>query len=186
MAFPVNPNLAQGQSYPLGVTVYPDGVNFSVYSRSATGLELLLFEHVDDPQAARVIPLDPGVNFTAHYWHVFVPGILPGQLYGYRAFGPFDPQNGLRFDSQKVLLDPYGHGVVVGPNYSRGAACFRGDNTATAMKSMVADLRAYNWEGDAPLHRPFHQTVIYEMHVAGSRATPAPESPRKNVAPMPA
>jgi len=167
MAFPENANAALGRSYPLGARIYPDGVNFCVYSRSATGLELLLFNHVDDPGPARLIPLDPRVNFTAHYWHVFVPGILPGQLYGYRAYGSFDPQNGLRFDSRKVLLDPYGQGVVVGPNYSRGAACFRGDNTATAMKSVVADLRAYNWEGDAPLHRPFHQTVIYEMHVGG-------------------
>jgi isoamylase len=164
---------AQGRSFPLGATVYPDGVNFSVFSRSATGLELLLFDRVDDPAPARVIQLDALRNFTTHYWHIFVPGILPGQLYAYRAYGPFDPQNGLRFDSQKVLLDPYGNGVAVPPNYSRGAACRPGDNTHSAMKSVVADLSAYNWEGDAPLHRPFGQTVIYEMHVGGFTRHPS-------------
>ena len=91
-----------------------DGVNFSVFSKHATGVELLLFDHVDDDaQAARVIRIDPAANRTYHYWHVFVPGVTAGQIYGYRVEGPWDPANGMRFDPTKVLLDPYGRGVAV-------------------------------------------------------------------------
>ena len=103
-------------------------------------------------------------NRTYHYWHVFVPGIQPGQIYGYRAFGPFEPSEGLRFDPDKVLLDPYGKAMAVPDGYSRIAATVPGDNCATAMKSVVL-IAEYDWEGDAPLNRPFAQTVIYEMHV---------------------
>jgi isoamylase len=117
-------------------------VNFSLYSRNATGVELLLFERQDDARAARVIRVDSGANLTYHYWHVFVPGLEPGQLYGYRVQGPSDPANGLRFDSSKVLLDPYGRGVVVPRSYSREAASREGDNLAMAMKSVVVDPRA--------------------------------------------
>jgi len=117
-------------------------VNFSLYSRNATGAELLLFERQDDARAARVIRVDSGANLTYHYWHVFVPGLEPGQLYGYRVQGPSDPANGLRFDSSKVLLDPYGRGVVVPRSYSREAASREGDNLAMAMKSVVVDPRA--------------------------------------------
>ena len=117
---------------------------------------------------SRVIHLDPSANRTYHYWHVFVPGLQPGQLYGYRAHGPFDPPQGLRFDASKVLLDPYGRGVVVPIGYSRDdAARDEYDNAATAMKSVVVDPHAYDWEGDVPLHRLSSQTVIYEMHVGG-------------------
>ncbi len=156
-----------GQSYPLGATVYPDGVNFSVYSENSTTIELLLFDQVDDSGPARVIALDPKSNRTYHYWHVFVPGLRPGQLYAYRAHGPFQPERGLRFDGDKALLDPYGRGVAVPKNYDRDAAARLGDNAATAMKSAVADPGSYDWEGDTPPRRPFSQTVIYEMHVGG-------------------
>jgi glycogen operon protein len=102
-----------------------------------------------------------------HYWHVLVPGAGAGQLYGYRAHGPAEPLNGLRFDPGKVLLDPYGRGVVVPKGYSREIAQSAGDNTSTAMKSVVVDSRGYDWEGDLPLHRPSSQTIVYEMHVKG-------------------
>jgi isoamylase len=96
------------------------------------------------------------------------PGLQPGQLYGYRAHGPFDPPRGLRFDATKVLLDPYGRGVVTPVGYNRDdAARNEYDNAATAMKSVVVDPHTYNWEGDLPLHRLSSQTVIYEMHVGG-------------------
>jgi len=163
----------RGQSFPLGATPAPDGVNFSVFSKSSHAVELLLFDAVDDPKPARVIPLDPRKNRTYHYWHTFVPGLKPGQLYGYRAEGPFAPQQGLRFDRDKVLLDPYGRGVAVPRRYDRLAASWAGDNTATAMKSVVADPRAYDWEGDVPLRRPFARTVIYEMHVGGFTRHPS-------------
>ena len=156
-----------GQSSPLGAAVSDGGVNFSLYSRDATGVELLLFEREDDARPARVISLDPFLNRTYHYWHVFVPGVQSGQLYGYRAHGPFDPSQGLRFDPTKVLLDPYGRAVAVPKIYSRKAAQEQGDNAATAMKSVVVNPRVYDWEGDIPLRRPSSQTIIYEMHVKG-------------------
>jgi glycogen operon protein len=96
-----------------------------------------------------------------------VPGIKPGQLYGYRADGPADPAAGHRFDRHKILLDPYAKSVFVGPRYDRTAAIRPGDNAATSMKSVVADLKAFDWEGDRPLNCPFRRTIIYEMHVAG-------------------
>ena len=156
-----------GQSSPLGAAVSDGGVNFSLYSRDATAVELLLFDREDDARPARVISLDPFLNRTYHYWHAFVPGVQSGQLYGYRVHGPFDPSQGLRFDPTKVLLDPYGRAVAVPKIYSRKAAQEQGDNAATAMKSVVVNPRVYDWEGDTPLRRPSSQTIIYEMHVKG-------------------
>jgi glycogen operon protein len=161
-----------GRSYPLGATPLEGGVNFSVYSRNASGIDLLLFDRASDGKPSRVISLDAESNRTWHYWHVFVPGTHAGQVYGFRAHGPFDPARGLRFDASKVLLDPYGRAVVVPINYSRDAAQARGDNAATAMKSAVSDLHVYDWEGDRPLKRPCSRTIIYEMHVRGFTAHP--------------
>jgi isoamylase len=165
--------IGPGRSFPLGATVSRDGVNFSLFSKSGTAVELLLFKNADDPKPARVIALDPRKNKTYHYWHAFVPGLRPGQIYGYRVTGPFEPGRGLRFDRDKVLLDPYGGAVAVPGRYSRVAAARPGDNCAAAMKSVVADPHAYDWEGDAPLNRPFARTVIYEMHVAGFTRHPS-------------
>ncbi|CEF49090.1 unnamed protein product [uncultured bacterium] len=162
-----------GHSWPLGATVVDGGINFSVFSRSATGVELLLFDREDDARPARLMRLDPAANRTYHYWHVCVPCIRPGQLYGYRVAGPYDPANGMRFDPAKVLLDPYGRGVVVPKNYSRDAARKKGDNAATAMKSVVVDVHTYDWEGDAPLQRPSSRTIVYEMHVRGFTRHPS-------------
>jgi glycogen operon protein len=171
----------KGLSAPLGATVRPGGVNFSVYSRKATGVELLFFDREDDARPARVVPIDPVAGRSYYYWHVFVPGVRPGQIYGYRAHGPFDPARGLRFDPAKVLLDPYGRGVAVPKGYSRAAAGAEGDNAPTAMKSVVVDVRAYDWEGDRPLKRPASQTIVYEMHVRGFTVSPTsgvPEAKR--------
>jgi glycogen operon protein len=130
-------------------------------------VELLLFDLEDNSQPARVVPIDPVTNRTYHYWHVFVPGLKPGQLYGYRVDGPSDAAQGMRFDPTKVLLDPYGRGVVVPKSYSRAAARIKGDNARTSMKNVVVDPDAYDWEGDTPLCRPASRTIIYEMHVRG-------------------
>ena len=132
-----------------------------------------LFDRPDDAKPARVISLDPVTNRTYHYWHLFVPGVRPGQIYGYRAQGACDPAQGMRFDATKVLLDPYGRGVVVPKDYSRDAARREGDNTATAMKSVVVDPSAYDWEGDALLKRPSARTIVYEMHVRGFTRHPS-------------
>src|SRR5262249_52687952 len=142
-----------GSSAPLGATPSSEGVNFSVFSRHATGVELLLFDRVDDGKAARTVRLDPAADRTYHYWHVFVPGVTAGQLYGYRVEGPWDPAAGLRFDPGKVLLDPYGRAVATPDRHQRDDAARPGDNTATAMKSAVVDPSTYDWEGDRPLRR---------------------------------
>ncbi len=156
-----------GSAYPIGATPMADGVNFSVYADKAEAVELLLFDGVDDPQPAQAIRLDPPQHRTYHYWHAFVPGVQAGQIYAYRAIGPNTPQHGLRYDADKVLLDPYGRAVAMPSNYDRAAAGRPGDNAASAMKNVVVDPAAYDWEGDQPLRRPFAATVIYEMHVGG-------------------
>lgn len=163
----------QGASFPLGAWIQPGGVNFSVYSKNSTLIELLLFEHADDSDPAAVIRLDRLKHRTYHYWHAFIPGIRPGQIYAYRAHGPFDPAMGFRFDPQKLLLDPYGRAVAVPSGYDRKAASEPGDNRGCAMKSVVVDTRDYDWEGDSPLKLPFDRTIIYELHVRGFTAHPS-------------
>jgi glycogen operon protein len=164
---------SSGRSSAIGATVVDGGVNFSLFSRTASGVQLLLFDRAEDAAPARAIRLDPVTNHTYHYWHVLVPGVRPGQLYGYRVEGPAAPDRGLRFDPGKVLLDPYARGVVVPRGHDREAARRPGDNAATAMKSVVVDPRAYDWEGDAPLHLPSSRTIIYEMHVRGFTRHPS-------------
>jgi isoamylase len=160
-------------SSPLGAAVYHDGVNFSIFSRNASAVDLLLFDRMDDARPARVITIDPITSRTYHYWHVFVPGVQSGQIYGYRVHGSLDPARGMRFDPAKILLDPYGRGVVVPKNYRREAAVEKGDNTAMAMKSVVVDPSGYDWEGDSPLQKPSSQTIVYEMHVRGFTCHPS-------------
>ncbi len=162
-----------GRSSPIGATVYPSGTNFSLYSREATGVDLLLFNRENDSQPSRIVSVDPVRNRTYHYWHVFVPEIRAGQIYAYRVHGPFDPANGLRFDPTKTLLDPYGRAVVVPRNYDRDAAGAQSANTDSAMKSVVVDPRAYDWEGDTTLRTPSTRTIIYELHVKGFTRHPS-------------
>jgi len=159
-----------GRSHPLGATVVPGGVNFSIYSRDASAIELLFFDREDDGHPTRVIRLDPVTNRTYHYWHVLVPSVTPGQIYGFRVHGSFEPERGLRFDPTKLLLDPYGRGIVVPKGYDRVAAGTEGDNAAKAMKSVVVNPGTYDWEGDKPLKHPSSRTVVYEMHVRGFTA----------------
>jgi glycogen operon protein len=161
-----------GKSHPLGATVLCVGVNFFLFSRNCSFVELLLFDSVDSTQPSRVITLDPNQNRTCNYWHVFVPGLNAGQIYGYRVHGPYEPRRGLRYDPGKVLLDPYGKAVAVPSGYSRSEASGIGENISTAMKSVVTNPRTYDWEGDIPLKRPFVRSVIYEMHVGGFTSHP--------------
>jgi glycogen operon protein len=136
--------LEPGRSFPLGASLVTGGANFSVFAKRASAVQLLLFDDVDDERPARVVDL---AGRTHHYWHTFVPGLKAGQLYAYRAHGPHAPERGLRFDADKILLDPYGKCV------------------AKTLKSVVADPQAYDWEGDCPLRTPFAKTIIYELHV---------------------
>ncbi len=161
-----------GDSYPLGAALTRSGANFSIYSRNATGMELLFFEREDSDQPTQVFRLDPYTNRTYHYWHIFVPHVEPGQVYAYRADGPFCPSKGLRFDRAKVLLDPYGRRVCVPKNYKRQSAGNFGADIGSSMKNMVVDISAYDWEEDQPLRRPSSRTIIYEMHVAGFTRNP--------------
>ena len=170
---PEPPARGPGSSFPLGATLSDGGANFSVFAKFSNAAQLLLFDAVDDPEPSCVIDLDQYENRTYHYWHVFVPGVTAGQIYGYRVAGPFDPANGLRFDPQKVLLDPYGKCIAVPTRRSREAARKPEDNAATALRSVVVDPHTYDWEGDSPPRCSFAKTIIYEMHVAGFTRHPS-------------
>ncbi|MEM9917291.1 MAG: glycogen debranching protein GlgX [Bacteroidota bacterium] len=164
--------LEKGQSYPIGATCRDGGVNFSLFSKNATRVELLLFDQKDHTYPSQVFKLEPDQFRTFHYWHCFIKGLKPGQLYGYRVFGPFEPSKGLRFDGEKVLIDPYARALVT-KTYNREAATAPGDNCAEAIKSVVIDPSDYDWEGDRPLNHPFEHSVIYELHVGGFTKDPS-------------
>ena len=166
-------SIRAGSPSPLGATVCDGGVNFSVFSRYAGSIELLLFDNANHQLPSQVITLDPGHHRTYHYWHAFVPALKPGQVYGYRVHGPSLPDSGLRFDSEKLLLDPYGREVVIPASYDRETARNNKDTLTTAMKSVVVDPDSYDWEGDAPLRTPCSRTIIYEMHVRGFTRHPS-------------
>jgi glycogen operon protein len=153
---------------PIGPTVTPDGVGFSVYAKRASAIDLLLFDAVDDPAPSR-LHLDPATDRTAAYWHVHVPGLRAGQLYAFAANGPLAADGRTRFDPTQVLLDPYGRAVATPPGYRRLPAGVPGD-PATALKSVVVDTGAYDWEDDRPLGRGWRETIIYEAHVRGFTA----------------
>jgi isoamylase len=161
-----------GRSHPLGATPDAEGVNFALFSENATSVELLLFERHDDPEPAQVIALDPRCSNTFFFWHTYVEGLKPGAHYAYRVDGPDSPQEGHRFDVEKVLVDPYSCGNT-DSLWDRGAACRPGDNVRTSMRSVVVDNSGYNWEGDRPLRRPMEELVIYEMHVGGFTRSPS-------------
>lgn len=157
----------------MGATVQEDGVNFSLFSKHATSVQLLLFDRPDDSTPSHIFGLDPTINRTFYYWHTFIKGIGHGQIYAYRVDGPYRPEEGLRFNKLKLLLDPHTKSVACGPHWSRADAYGFGDNMTTAMKNVVIDTSDYDWEGDEPLGRPMDETVIYEMHVGGFTRHPS-------------
>ncbi|MDZ4830384.1 MAG: glycogen debranching protein GlgX [Phycisphaerae bacterium] len=160
-------SISHGHSFPIGATVTDGGVNFSVFSKHAERMELLLFASADAPTPSETIVLDRSKNRTYHYWHVFLSGLRPGHHYAWRADGPRNPAQGLIFDGTKTLLDPYGRAVAFPKAFSRAAASLPGDNAATALRSVVVDASSYDWEGDEPPRTPFRRTVVYELHVRG-------------------
>ena len=165
----VVPTIEPGRPLPLGASVDDEGVNFSLFSEDATGVELLLFDAHDDIHPIVTVPLDPEVNRSFHFWHVYVRHLTAGYQYAYRVTGPQRP--GARFDRDKVLLDPYARGNT-NTLWKPVDACLPGDNLATSMRSVIVDGRGYDWEGDKPLGRPMNETVIYEMHVRGFTKSP--------------
>ena len=162
-----------GNRYPTGATPSPEGVNFSLYSRHASHVELLLFENADDPHPFQIIPLEARTQRTFFFWHVFVIDLPAGVHYAWRVDGPDNlHDSGFRFDYDKLLLDPWARGVT-DSLWDRGRACIRGNNIETSMRAVV-ESTDYDWEGDEPLGcvRP-EVTVIYEMHVGGFTRDPS-------------
>jgi len=161
-----------GVAQPLGATPTPTGVNFSIYSERATCVTLLLFDSPDGTTPVEIV-LDAGRNKSFHFWHCHVAGVGPGQVYAYRMDGPFDPSGtGLRFNHNKVLIDPYALGNV-NTVWERNNAVGPKDNVATSMRSVVIDPTTYDWEGDRPLNIPLSETIIYELHVRGFTKSPS-------------
>jgi isoamylase len=156
-----------GHRFPFGATFDSKGTNFSVWGRFATRVELLLYERSDNPTPFQVIELDPEVNRTFYAWHVYVEGLTPGTFYGWRMDGPGDTRStGLRFDKEKVLLDPWAR-AVTHDVWNRQRASLPGDNGPCSMRSVVLGDDPYDWKGDEPLNHPMEQAVIYEIHVGG-------------------
>ena len=155
-----------GDSFPLGTTVKNNGVNFCIFSESCFSVQLLLFDTPQDSFPKKIINLDPTLNKTFYYWHIFVEDIGHGQLYGYRLKGIKDHKRGYFFHKNKVLLDPYAK-AAVNTEYNRRKACESGDNCAQAYKSVVVDTSLYDWEGDLKPKIKYEKTLIYEVHVKG-------------------
>ncbi len=164
-----------GSPYPLGANWDGAGVNFALYSANATKVELCLFDEIDDIHESQRIELPEQTDFV---WHGYLPGLKPGQLYGYRVHGPYEPHHGHRFNANKVLLDPYAKSIgreirwtdaMFGYDVSDPAKDLSfddRDNAAAAPLSVVVDNR-FRWGNDKPLKTPWHKTLIYELHVKG-------------------
>jgi isoamylase len=163
--------IAAGSPHPPGIAVRPDGVNFSLFSEVATEVELLLFDSATATEPLQTIRLDPFRHKTFHFWHVFVRGCRPGVFYGYRVDGPNDPAAGHRCNPNKILVGPHAGGISR-LLWKRNDAIQMHDNLATSMRCAVVDLSGYDWAGDRPLKRPIHESIIYEMHLAGFTRSP--------------
>ena len=165
-----------GQPYPLGATWMGNGVNFAIFSEHATGVELCLFDNVEN--AKEVVPRIRFKECTDQVWHVFLPDARPGQLYGFRVSGPYEPERGMRFNSSKLLLDPYAKaivgavswadamfGYVIGSEKEDLTQDLR-DDAWGVPKSLVIDS-GFDWQNDKRPAIPLHESVIYEVHVKG-------------------
>ncbi len=164
----------RGRSYPLGATWDGEGVNFALFSEHAEAVELCLF----DGRGRRIIQTVPVRWQTDQVWHCYLPEAHPGMIYGYRVYGPYDPLSGHRFNPKKLVLDPYARHVV-GPlrwndavfGYRVGQSqadllADRRDSASCMLKAKVVDT-AFTWGDDRPPRTPWHDTIIYELHVKG-------------------
>ena len=154
-----HPELQFTHALPYGSLIHDHGVQFVVFSRSATEMRLLLYDNVNDREPAEVIQFDRDTDRWGDVWSIFVPGIGAGQLYHFQANGPFDPEVGLRFDPQARLIDPYAKALA--GEFQRAQ-----DGLIRPPKCVVVD-DYFNWEGDRHLRRDLSETIIYEMHVRG-------------------
>ncbi len=181
-----------GEPYPLGATWCGNGVNFALYSEHATGVDLCLFDEPESPRESARVRM---VEQTDQVWHVFLPDVRPGQLYGYRVYGPYDPENGLRFNASKLLIDPYAKALAGQVQWGDEMHAYNvrspqhdllpdyRDNAWGVPKSVVIDP-AFDWGADTPPRRPLHESVIYEVHVKGfsRQCTALPEEVRGSYA----
>ncbi len=164
-----------GYPYPLGATWMGNGVNFAIFSEAATSIDLCLFDSLDASRENIRIPM---TEHTDQVWHIFLPDVRPGQLYGYRVTGPYDPTRGLRFNNSKLLIDPYAKAIagdinwsdemfayVVGGEHEDMTRDFRDD--AWGMPKAVVIDNAFDWGDDKHPRTPLHHSVIYETHVKG-------------------
>ncbi len=157
----------------LGANVHAGGVRFSLFSRHATAVTLLLFDQADDQAPAQEVVFDPHQNRTGDIWHVDIAGLGPGQLYLYRVDGPYRPENGHRYDPQAMLLDPYARALTRAvPTF---AANGDDDFIRPIPKCVVIDDN-FDWEGDRPLNVPLRETIIYETHLRGLTCHPSAHS----------
>ncbi len=164
-----------GTPYPLGATWDGKGVNFALFSEHATKAELCLFDSADAEKEAHRISLS---EHTDQVWHIYLPEILPGQLYGYRMHGPYEPQQGHRFNPNKVVLDPYAKGIGRDVRWTDEVFAYRfndpgadlsfcdRDSAPYAPLALVIDP-AFTWGNDRAPRTPWHKTIIYELHVKG-------------------
>lgn len=169
--------ITRGNPYPLGTSLTSEGVNFSIYSKHCTSMQLVLFASANDENPSRIIELDPQKNRTFDYWHIHVANIQAGQHYGFRLNGKCEDKTRRHQPTPPTLIDPYGCAVAISQSYDRHAAAKQSregvsseqnsTNTTSPMKSVVTDLANFDWDGDQPLRLPFSQTIIYEMHVRG-------------------
>ena len=156
-----------GRSYPSGAKPDAKGVNFSIFTRHADSIELLLFETAKSIKPFQIIQLEKNINRTFYSWHVLVLDLPVGTWYTWRIDGSNEPREaGLHFDKEKQLIDPWAR-VVDDSNWNRQAACSPGDNGDTAMRCMVVDEADYDWEGDEPLQISSQKSIVYELHVGG-------------------
>ena len=178
---PYQGKVLPGKPYPLGATYDGNGVNFALFSENATGVRLCLFNRGEDHADCEQISME---EVTDYVWHIYLPGIGPGQLYGYRVYGRYLPKSGIRFNSQKLLIDPYAKAIEGRIevrdsmfDYSLGRSgkheTFEKsitDSSVEINKSVVIDTR-FDWEGVAKPEIPMHNSIIYELHVKGFTAT---------------
>jgi isoamylase len=161
-----------GSRYPPGMRVDAEGVQFSIFSRHATAVELCLYDGPESAAPLQVIQLDPETNRTFFFWHVYVEGATKGIYYTWRIDGPGNTkETGFCFDKEKELLDPWAR-AVSSKLWNRKRAGEAGSNRASAMRAVVVK-DSYDWEGDRPLNHPLENAVIYELHVGGFTCHPS-------------
>jgi glycogen operon protein len=159
-----------GNRLPPGATADAGGVNFSVFSRDATAMQLCLYERADSENPLQILDLDPAVHRTFFFWHIYVERLPVGTFYTWRCDGPSgDSDNGFRFDSRRELVDPWAR-EISDAMYDRQAVSE--GQSAASIRAIVVEP-GYDWSGDVPLDRPMQDTIIYELHVAGFTRDPS-------------